>query len=75
MNVFDLPEKERAKIRSIPETFESALDALEKDNEFLLQGGVFSEHIVDAWITTKRREINAFRRSIDPLEYKLYFNC
>ncbi len=75
MNIFDLSEKELKKIKSIPHNFEEALKALEKDNEFLFEGGVFSESLIDAWITTKSKEIKAFRKSIDPLEYKLYFDC
>lgn len=75
MNIFDLPEKELKKIKSIPKNFEEALIALEKDFGFLLEGEVFSENLIDAWITTKSKEISAFRKSIDPLEYKFYFNC
>ncbi len=75
MNVFDLKEKERNKIRSIPESFEESLNSLEADNKYLIEDGVFSEHLVDAYITTKRREIESFKKSIDPLEFRLYFNC
>ncbi len=75
MNIFDMPEKERKKIKSIPESFERCLDALEKDYKFLLNGNVFTENLVDAWINTKRKEIEIARRSVDPIEYKLYFNC
>lgn len=75
MNIFDLSEKERKKIKSIPQSFEEALYKLEKDYKFLTDGGVFSENLIDAWITTKTKEIRAFKKSIDPLEYKLYFNC
>lgn len=75
MNVFALPEKERKKIKSIPSSFEEALLALEKDHQYLLEGDVFTKNLIDAYINTKYREIELFRHSIDPLEYKLYFNC
>lgn len=75
MNIHELPEKEVKKIKSIPPTFEDSLRALEKDHEFLLEGGVFTKNFIDAWIGTKRKSIEAFRHSIDPLEYKLYFDC
>lgn len=74
-NIFDLSEKDIKKIKSIPQSFDEALTALEKDCDFLFEGDVFSQNLVDSWILTKRKEIKIFRKTIDPLEYKLYFNC
>lgn len=75
MNIHELSQRELKKIKSIPATFEDSLRSLEKDHEFLLEGGVFTKNFIDAWIGTKRKDIEAFRHSIDPLEYKLYFDC
>lgn len=73
-NIFDLSEKELSNISSIPKTLEQALEELEKDNDFLRKGNVFTEGFLDSWINTKIKEIEQFRHSVDPLEYKLYFN-
>jgi glutamine synthetase len=75
MNIHELPQRELKKIRSIPESFRDSLTALEKDHAFLLEGNVFTRNFVEAWIATKHKEIDAFRHSIDPLEYQLYFDC
>jgi len=75
MNIHELSQRELKKIKSIPANFEDSLRALEKDHEFLLEGGVFTKNFVEAWVATKRKEIEAFRHSVDPLEYKLYFDC
>ena len=43
VNVFKLPpEEQRDKIQSLPGSLTEALDALEKDHDYLLQGGVFT---------------------------------
>ena len=41
MNLFHLPEEEKAKLTSLPTRLEDALDALEADHDFLTAGGVF----------------------------------
>src|SRR5215204_3355501 len=42
-NLYDLPPQERAKVPSTPGSLEQALDALQADHGFLLQGEVFTE--------------------------------
>jgi glutamine synthetase len=37
----------------VPGSLTEALDALKEDHEFLLQGGVFSEGLIEAWIDYK----------------------
>ena len=39
-----------------PGSLAEALDALERDHEFLLQGGVFSEDVIRTWIWYKREK-------------------
>ena len=42
--------------RSVPGSLDEALEALEDDHEFLLQGDVFTEDVIETWINYKRRE-------------------
>ena len=57
-NLFDLPEEEKAKIGGLPKSLEEALDALEKDHDYLTQGGVFPQRLLDIWVEKKRKEIS-----------------
>lgn len=41
VNLYNLPAEELAKIKALPTSLDEALNALENDHEFLLQGGVF----------------------------------
>ncbi len=52
-----------------------ALDALEKDHEFLLRGDVFTEDVIRTWLNYKRtKEVDAIRLRPHPHEFALYFD-
>ncbi|HWP95739.1 MAG TPA: type I glutamate--ammonia ligase [Syntrophomonadaceae bacterium] len=71
-NIFDLDSNELA---TVPSSLDESLDALEKDQEFLLKGGVFTQDLLDVWIKYKREaEIDAVRLRPHPYEYYLYFD-
>ena len=55
-DLYDLEPKEAAKIRTMPGSLDEALSNLEKDHQFLLKGGVFSEDLIEAWIGYKRTQ-------------------
>ncbi|MGB4893953.1 MAG: type I glutamate--ammonia ligase, partial [Nitrospira sp.] len=61
-DLYDLEAKEAAKIRTMPGSLDEALNHLEKDHQFLLKGGVFSEDLIEAWIGYKRtKEVDTMR--------------
>lgn len=74
-NIYELSDAEKAEIRSVPGTLDEAIDALEADYEFLLQGGVFTKDFIDNYIDLKRSEAKAVAIRIHPHEYELYFGC
>ncbi len=74
-DIYDLPPEELTNLPSVPGSLEEALDALQEDHDFLLKGGVFSEDLVNAWISYKRtREIDAVRLRPHPYEFYLYYD-
>ncbi|MGB9858698.1 MAG: type I glutamate--ammonia ligase [Moorellaceae bacterium] len=74
-NIYELSAQEVAAIRSLPASLEEALKALEQDYQFLLQGGVFTEELIEAWITYKKsKEIDPVRLRPHPYEFVLYFD-
>lgn len=74
-DIYELPLEELAKIRSVPGSLAEALDALEDDNEFLLQGGVFTEDLVSTWLDYKREnEVIPIQLRPTPHEYFLYYD-
>jgi glutamine synthetase len=73
-NIYELSDEEKKNIRSVPGTLDEALDALEADYDFLLQGDVFSKDFIDNYINFKRDEAKSVSIRIHPHEYSLYFD-
>ena len=70
----ETPE-EKAKVASTPASLGAALKALETDNEFLLQGDVFSEDLISTWIAYKREhEVDPLRIRPQPYEFMMYYD-
>jgi glutamine synthetase len=74
-DLYDLEPSEAVRIPTMPGSLEEAMRNLERDHQFLLKGGVFSEDLLDAWITFKRtREIDPLRLRPHPYEFFMYYD-
>src|SRR5882724_964687 len=49
-NLYELEPEEAAKVKSMPGSLDEALDALEKDHDFLLRGDVFTKDVIETWL-------------------------
>jgi glutamine synthetase len=74
VNLYKLSPEEQTKIKSLPQSLDEALDALEKDHEFLLHGGVFPPKLIEIWINAKRAESRKVRQIPHPMEFELYYD-
>lgn len=73
-NLYELPLERVKTYPSLCGSLEEALNALETDYEFLLQGGVFSKEIIDAYIAVKREEVQKLNMTTHPVEFDLYYS-
>jgi glutamine synthetase len=74
-DLYDLPAEEQANVPEPPATLEEALTALQADHDFLMQGDVFTEDVIETWIDFKRREeVEAIRLRPHPYEFALYYD-
>ena len=73
-NLYDLPPEELKNIPSVAENLKEALDALDEDRAFLKKGGVFTDSLIDAYLTVKRAEERDYARTPHPLEFKMYYS-
>src|SRR5918911_1923600 len=74
-DLFELPAERLAEMEHVPASLDEALDALERDHEFLLKGGVFTPDLIETWIDYKRRdEADAVRLRPHPWEFALYYD-
>jgi len=74
-NIYDLPPAEAAGIAKVPGSLDESLAALAEDHAFLLEGGVFTQDVVDTWIEYKTEaELDAVRLRPHPWEFQLYYD-
>ncbi len=74
-DIFDLTPEEAEGVATVPGSLEAALDALDRDHDYLLKGDVFTPDVIDVWLEYKRdREIDALRMRPHPYEFYLYFD-
>ena len=64
---------ERLSLRSGAVT--AVIDRLEEDHEYLTEGGVFTEDLIETWISYKRvHEIAPVQLRPHPHEFELYYD-
>lgn len=74
-DLYELPPEEAKSIPQAPTSLEASLAALEGDNEFLTEGDVFTEDLIETYIKLKHdEEITPARLRPTPLEYEMYFD-
>jgi glutamine synthetase len=74
-DIYHLSAAEYEKVGSAPGSLEEALDALETDHDFLLQGDVFTPDVIHYWVKYKREnEVDAIRVRPHPFEFCMYFD-
>ncbi|MGZ4136166.1 MAG: type I glutamate--ammonia ligase [Actinomycetota bacterium] len=74
-DLYDLPPEEKGMVKQVPGSLEEVLDTLESDHQWLLDGGVFTQDVIDTWIEYKRiRELDQVRLRPHPYEFFLYYD-
>ena len=74
-DLFTLSKKELKNIPVAPGSLEEALKELEKDHKFLLEGGVFTEDLIQTWIERKmENDVNPVRMRPVTYEFALYYD-
>ncbi|RKS74002.1 glutamine synthetase [Motilibacter peucedani] len=74
-DLYELPPEEHAEIAQVPGSLGEVLDRLEADHDYLTEGGVFTEDLIETWIAYKRaNEIDPIRLRPHPHEFEMYFD-
>jgi glutamine synthetase len=75
-NTYELSPREERRLKTVPGSLEESLRALEADNEFLRRGNVFTDDVIETWLSYKREnEIDPVRLRPHPWEFHLYFDA
>ena len=73
-DLYDLPPEEGKKVPTVAHTLKMALDALKADKDFLLEGGVFTEDMIDGYIELKEEEVERLLMTPHPVEFDMYYS-
>ncbi|HEX4807743.1 MAG TPA: type I glutamate--ammonia ligase [Bryobacteraceae bacterium] len=74
-DIYDLSPEEMKKVPSMPGSLDEALTSLEEDHGFLTRGDVFSEELIETFVSYKRKaEAEAVRLRPHPYEFALYYD-
>ena len=73
-DLYDLPAEEAKAIPTVCHSLDMALDELDKDREFLTQGGVFTDDVIDAYIKLKMDDVTRIRMTTHPVEFDMYYS-
>jgi len=76
VDITGLAEMEACGMEPVPYSLPEALEGLKSDHDFLLEGGVFSDDVIGAWIDAKyKSEVLPISRLPHPHEIELYLDC
>jgi glutamine synthetase len=74
-DIYEMSPEELAHVPKVPGTLGDSLQALHKDHDFLLKGGVFTDDLIETWIDYKQRnELNEMAIRPHPYEFFLYYD-
>src|SRR5437868_12507052 len=74
-DIYDLAAEELKNVPTLPGSLDKALTCLEEDHAFLTKGDVFSEELIETFVSYKRKaEAEAIRLRPHPYEFALYYD-
>lgn len=73
-DLYGLTEEETNKIPRVCISLNRAIEALDEDRDFLKEGGVFSDDLIDGYIKLKRAEIKRLLATTHPVEFEMYYS-
>ncbi len=73
-DLYDLPAEELKDLPTVCSSFEQALDCLSADREFLTEGDVFTNSMIDGFIDLKREEVELLNATTHPIEFQMYYS-
>jgi glutamine synthetase len=74
-DIYEMTPEELDKYPKTPGSLAEAIDALEKDYKFLTAGGVFTDDLIETWISWKREnELHELALRPHPYEFNLYYD-
>ena len=76
VDLYELEPEERKHVKNTPGSLQESLAALQADHAFLLEGGVFTQDLIDTWLSYKKaKDVDPVALRPHPYEFFLYYDC
>src|SRR5438309_1960387 len=72
MDLYELEGEAKRRLKQTPGAPEEWLDALDADRDFLMRGDVFTDDLIEAWLSIKRQSAKEVALRPHPYEFYLY---
>lgn len=73
-DIFSWTTDKQATLKSLPLSLEEAVDALEQDQDFLIESGVFDKDLIREWRSVKLKEHRLVQERPHPFEIQMYYD-
>ena len=73
-DIYELSAEEIGNIPAVPTSMEEAVEALGNDHDYLLEGGVFTQDVIDHYIAFKQQEARDVFMHPVPAEFFHYYH-
>jgi glutamine synthetase len=74
-DLYELPPEEARNVPTVPDSLDAVIARLEEDHDYLTEGGVFTEDLIESYIALKReQEMDPIRLRPHPYEFALYYD-
>lgn len=73
-DAFGLSKEAIKNIPTVARSLQQALDSLESDHAFLLEGNVFSKEFIQSYIDIKQAEVDKLHHATHPVEFEMYYS-
>ncbi len=73
-DLYDLPAEEVKDLPTVCSSLGQALESLNTDREFLKQGDVFTDSMIDGYIALKSEEVQLLDMTTHPVEFQMYYS-
>ncbi len=73
-NLYTLSKEESEQVPDMCGSLSEAIESLRDDHAFLLEGGVFTQDLIEAYIDLKKEEIARLNMTVHPVEFDMYYS-
>ena len=73
-DLYELSAKELLNVPKVSFSLERSIESLKNDHDFLLQGDVFNQELINSYIDLREKDLSYINNLVHPAEFELYYS-